>query len=465
MNLVWLALACAHTPEAPVVDLTTPPTVAAAADFEPPTPAEFVLSNGLRVWVVERPGLPLVSLRLVIPGGSARDAAGQHGAANLADDALKHGAGDRDATAFAAEVERLALSLGVYTGGTASTVSLDAHVDRLDAGLGLMADMILRPRFDDDDVERLKSLQIGSLTEYADDPRMLAAWALDAQYYGDGHPLAHPTEGTIASVKGLKASDLRASYASRFVPDHAVLVVAGAVNGSKLTDQLEQHLGTWAATGSTLQETPPPPAHSGSGRHFFVHKPGTSQTALRIIMPAPTSEDAASAPAELGSIVLGGTFTSRLNRLLREEKGYTYGARASYDGKRNYGYLLARTNVQRDVSAPALVDLLGELEAYTDGIDEVELGKALGSWQTNVVEAMGSRSAIASAYAGYAAQGMPRTSLGDGLDKAQAATVADVNAAVKASRVAEAVIVVVGDLDEIREPIEAAVEGEWTVLD
>ena len=81
MNLVWLALACAHTPEAPVVDLTTPPTVAAAADFEPPTPVEFVLSNGLRVWVVERPGLPLVSLRLVIPGGSARDAAGQHGAA------------------------------------------------------------------------------------------------------------------------------------------------------------------------------------------------------------------------------------------------------------------------------------------------------------------------------------------------------------------------------------------------
>ena len=75
---------------------------------------------------------------------------------------------------FAAEVERLALSLGVYTGGMASTVSLDAHTDRLEAGLGLMADMILRPRFDDDDVERLKNLQIGALTESADNPRMLA---------------------------------------------------------------------------------------------------------------------------------------------------------------------------------------------------------------------------------------------------------------------------------------------------
>ena len=465
MNLAWLALACAHTPEAPVVDLTTPPTVAAAADFEPPTPVEFTLSNGLRVWLVEQPGLPLVSIRLVVPGGSARDAASQHGAANLADDALKHGAGDRDATAFAAEVERLALSLGVYTGGTASTVSLDAHIDRLDAGLGLMADMILRPRFEDDDVERLKTLQIGALTESADDPRMLAAWALDAQYYGQGHPLAHPTEGTIESVKGLTASDLQASYSARFVPDHAVLVVAGAVNRADLTGQLEKHLADWAATGSTLTDIPPPPVHSGTGRHFFVHKSGTSQTALRVVMPAPSSDDAASAPAELGSIVLGGTFTSRLNRLLREEKGYTYGARASYDGKSNYGYLLARTNVQRDVSAPALVDLLGALDAYTRGIDEVELGKALGSWQTNVVEAMGSRSAIASAYAGYAAQGMPRTALADGLDKAQAATVADVNDAVKVSKVAEAVMVVVGDLSEIRAPIEAAVEGDWTVLD
>ena len=123
MNLAWLALACAHTPEAPVVDLSTPPTVASAADFEPPTPAEFTLSNGLRVWLVEQPGLPLVSLRLVIPGGSARDTADTHGAANLADNVLKHGAGERDATTFAAEVERLALSLSVYTGGTASTVT------------------------------------------------------------------------------------------------------------------------------------------------------------------------------------------------------------------------------------------------------------------------------------------------------------------------------------------------------
>jgi len=328
-----------------------------------------------------------------------------------------------------------------------------------------MADMILRPRFSDADVERLKTLQVGSLTESADDPRMLAAWALDAQYYGKGHPLAHPTDGTIESVKGLSPSDLRTSFTARFVPDHAVMVVAGAVNREELTALLETHLGGWQATGSAPQTVPPPPAHSGSGRHFFVNKPGTSQTALRVIMPAPTSGDEASEPAALGSIVLGGTFTSRLNRLLREEKGYTYGARATYSGKGNYGYLLARTNVQLDVSAPALADLLAALDTYTQGIDSVELGKALGSWQTNVVEAMGSRSSIASTYAGFAAEGMPRTSLGDGLNKAQAATVDDVNRAVTVSKTDEAVVVVVGDLEQIQAPIEAAIKADWTVLD
>ena len=147
-----------------------------------------MLSNGLRVWVVET-GLPLVSLRLVIPGGSA---------------AMRRGG-------MALRTSQTTPSSTVQETGMPPPSPLKWSDSRspwastqpgprvpwsgcacrqLDAGLGLMADMILRPRFDDADVERLKSLQIGSLTEYADDPRMLAAWALDARYYGD--PPARP---------------------------------------------------------------------------------------------------------------------------------------------------------------------------------------------------------------------------------------------------------------------------------
>ena len=465
MNPLWLLLACAHTPEAPVIDITTPPNVTAAPDFVPPVPTEHTLSNGIKVWLIERPGLPLVSLRLTVPGGSATDAPGAFGAASLADELLNHGAGDRDSTAFAQEVERLALNLGTATQGSASTVYMDAHTDQLDDGLALLADMILRPQFEADDIDRLKGLRVGALTEAGDDARTVASWVLDEAYYGKGHPFAHPTEGTIPTVESLTEDQLKASYKSRFIADHSILVASGDIKADTLLPLLEQHLAEWQTTGTDTVEIPAPPKHEGDGRHIFVNKTGTSQTALLVIMPAPEATSPASEPAELGSIVLGGTFTSRLNRLLREEKGYTYGARASYGGKSNYGYLFARTNVQRDVSAPALTDLISELKRYQNGIDEAELTKAVGSWQTDVVEGMASRRSIANTFSNYAVLGLPRTSLRDSLDRAQASTVDAVNAAVKHSPIENAIVVVVGDLAEIQGPIEAAVPADWTVLE
>jgi len=465
MNPIWLALACAHTPEAPVIDITTPPAVSSAPDFVPPVPSEHTLSNGIKVWMVEKPGLPLISLRLVIPGGSATDASATPGVSSLADEVINHGAGDRDSTAFAQEVERLALNLGTATQGSATTVYLDTHTDQLEAGLGLFSDMVLRPTFEADDIERLKGLRIGALTEAGDDARTLAGWVLDETYYGEGHPFAHPTEGTIASIEALTTEQLKASYSARFVPDHATIIATGDVSADTLIPLLETQLGGWEKTGGERSIIPPPPVHTGTGRHFFVNKTGTSQTALMVIMPAPEATSPESEPAELGSIVLGGTFTSRLNRLLREEKGYTYGARASYGGKSNYGYLLARTNVQRDVSAPALADLLSELERYKAGINEAELTKAVGSWQTDVVESMASRRSIANTFSSYAVLGLPSSTLRDSLDRAQATTVEAVNEAVLKSPLDNAVVVVVGDLAEIQASIEEITQVNWTVID
>ena len=200
-------------------------------------------------------------------------------------------------------------------------------------------------------------------------------------------------------------------------------------------------------------------------RMFFVHKPGTSQTSLQVMMPAPTAVDPLAEAAELGAIVLGGTFTSRLNRKLREEKGYTYGARARYSGKKNYGVLLARTNVQNEVAAPALVELRSLLTEYQAGINADELRKAQGAWQTRAVASMESRSSIAGNYAALAAGGLPAATLVDELESATGATVNDVNEAILRSTMDDAVIVVAGDLDVIRTAIDDAFPGEGTVVE
>jgi zinc protease len=464
MNPLWLALACAHTPETPMIDLTQAPPVSAAPDYTPPVPTKHTLSNGAQVWIHARAGLPLVSVRLTIPGGSAIDPGDAPGVSSMTDAMLTRGAGDRDATAFATEVERLALGLGTDTLSTATMVSLDAHTERLEAGLDLLRDMLLHPRFAADDLQRLKEIQIGELTEASDDAKTIAGWTMDRLYFGEGHPLAHPTEGSVASVKKMEVADLRASWEQRYGPDNATFVVAGDVSAETILSQLEDRFGSWPTANRSRTTIPAPPVHEGQRRYFFVDKPGTSQTALRVMMPAPTMDDPASEGAELGAIILGGTFTSRLNQLLREEKGYTYGARSSYVGKREFGYLLASTNVQKEVSAPALVDLLAELKRYKTGITDDELPKAQGAWQTRAVASMESRASIASNFAGLAIENLPIDTFGTQLQAAKSADVAAVNLGIDASNMDNSIVIVVGDLEKIRTDIEKSVPVTWELV-
>jgi predicted Zn-dependent peptidase len=464
MNPLWLALACAHTPEAPVLDLSQAPAVPAAPNYTPPTPTEHKLSNGIKVWVVERPGLPLISLRMVFPGGSAADPKGAWGTSSLADEMLNQGAGDLDATAFARAVEQLALSIDANTTDSSTVVYMDSQSKTLDAGLSLLSDLVLRPRFEQSDLDRVKEIRIGQLTEATDDAKTVAGWVMDREYFGADHPLGHPVGGTLRSIAEMKLDHIKDSWASRIVPDHASIVVAGDVNTAELLTQLEEKFGQWKSAGNQAVQVPPPPLHAGDGRFFFVNKVGTSQTALQVMMPAPKGDDPSAEPAELGAIVLGGTFTSRLNRKLREEMGYTYGARASYSGKPDYGYLWARTNVQREVSAPALVELIAQLNGYQDGIDEVELGKARSAWQTRAVESMESRAAIAGSFASLTVYGLPATTLSDELNRAKAATIQTVHEAIGHSKMDNAIVVVVGDLEKIQADIEAAVPADWAVV-
>ena len=450
-----------------MTDLTQPPAVAAVPKFDPPVPTEHVLSNGIRVWVVEKPGLPLVSMRVIVPGGSAHDAPGAWGTSSLADEMLNQGAGTRDATEFAREVERLALSLGARTTGSATIIGLDAQAKTFDAGIGLLTDMVFRPHFHDDDFQRVRDIRLGQLTEANDDATTVAGWVIERQYFGAEHPLGHPVEGTLASINAMKHGAMETSWKERFLGLRGLsIVVAGDVKTSALLSTLEGAFAEWDPSG-TVEPSPiaPPPVHSGSDRMFFVHKPGTSQTSLQVMMPAPSGVDDLAEAAELGAIVLGGTFTSRLNRKLREEKGYTYGARASYNGKPAYGTLLARTNVQNEVAAPALVDLHDLLEAYQDGIDDAELRKAQGAWQTRSVASMESRSSIAGNYAALAANGLPASTLADELVSASAATVEAVNTAIQASTMDGAIVVIAGDLDVIQAAIEDAFPGQGRVVE
>ncbi|MCB9795807.1 MAG: insulinase family protein [Alphaproteobacteria bacterium] len=466
-----LALACAPkvSPEPQVPETLDPlaqrPEVPAPRAFTPEVPETILMGNHVEVMLLERPELPLVSVRVIVPGGSTSDPADAHGLTLLSDSLLTRGAGERDALAFAEEVERQGFTLQVSTREDHSVVVLDAHADRLDAGLALLADAVLRPRFDAAEVERGREQLIGRITQSLDDPSSVAARVGDHLYYAADTALGHPATGTVASVRGLSAEALRESWASRFEGYGAQIVVVGAVDMDTTLSLLGEHLAPWEALepqgGLGFRPATPP---RGAG-YFLVDNPGATQSVLRVILPGEAARSEEALPARLGMIVLGGTFTSRLNRLLREEKGYTYGARATLDDYARHGRILAYSAVRGDVTAEALVDMLGELERVKGGVDDAELEKARGARRTDLVSSMETRAGTANTLVNMSLDGRPPSAIADELAALDAVTLEAVNARLAELDLSQAVVLVVGDLASIRAPLEAAVPGPWQVVD
>lgn len=470
MFLLFSLLACTKgvTPEVVMPEahpLDTRPTIGNVTDYAPPTPEVLTLDNGVPVWFLHQPGLPLISVRLIVEGGKASDPTDKPGVVSFTDSMMTRGAGEMDSTAFSAAVEDAALSLYLSTGERRSWVTLDAHSDQFTKGLELMMSAITAPRFDKDEFERAQEQRKAELAQSLDDPRTLAGWIAQELYFGESHPLAHASIGSKEAIIATTTDDLKQSWSSRFGPSNTQVVVVGDIEKEAALDALNTALGSWQDSKVVTKpaETTPP---TGAAGYYLVNNTGAAQSVLRVMVPGWEETDADYPKASLGSIVLGGTFTSRLNRLLREEKGYTYGARASLSTGDGYGKLVTSSNVRTDVTGPALADMLSELERLTsDGIDDVEIKKAKGSKKTRVVGSMGQRGEVANNYAGYAASGRGPGDLGANLLATQRATLEEVNTVLQGINLDDKIVLVVGDLAEIEAQVRDSVPADWVVLD
>jgi len=452
------------TPTAVSLDLPAP-LPDHSVTFAPPEPTVLTLAHGGSLWFVPRPGLPLVSVRLLVPGGKAADPEDQPGLVSFADDMLTHGAGDMDTQAFAQATDQLAIDLGARTTGTYTIVSLETQTDRLEPALDLLFQAVLSPRFDPAEVDRMRDVRLGDLAVATDSPQSVAGWVADRVYYGAGHPLAHPAVGTVASTKAATADALKRSWRSRRDATPPTLVVVGDIDADSIVSMLDQRLSGWTQTGTSPQPPPPPAGVAEGPALYLVDNPGASQTTLEVVMPGPAMSDPTVDAARLGSIVLGGTFTSRLNRLLREEKGYTYGAFARLYPATTHGTIVASTAVQRDVTAPALKDLLSEIDRLGQGLSEDELVKARGSLQNDLIDSATRRSSLANAYAALIRSGRQPDAFTKQVAAAAAVTPQTAVSALADMTTQHAAVVVVGDLAKIQGAVQEAVPGNWIVVD
>lgn len=341
-----------------------------------PSFTRTTLSSGVELLACHLPGRQIVSVRLIMDGGIGREDPAGGGVATLVGRAMTEGTEVRDAAAFAEASERLGAAISVDAGWDSMQASLTVPVSHLSEALALMAEAVRRPSFPGNEVSRLRAERLHDIRQEYAEPSHRAQIAFVQAVYTPDSPYGRPAGGAPETVRGLDRDALVAHYQRFMGPAGATLIVAGNLDDVPVHALTEELFGDW--TGPTPPEDTAQVTEAvGQTEVTLVSRPGSVQSALLAGHLGANRLIPDYFPTSLMVAVLGGLFTSRLNLKLREEKGYTYGARAWFDFRRKPGPFGAATAVGAPVTMDALVDMMAELHRMHDeGVSAEELAFA-----------------------------------------------------------------------------------------
>ena len=322
------------------------------------------LDNGLRVWTIQHDAVPLVSFLALLPIGSSADPAERPGLAAITSDMLDEGCGELDAMELHDALGRIGGHLESEIGSDAIILTLSSLSRFADRACGLLADMIIRPRLETTDFHRVRELRLNRLIQLRDLAPALADRAFTRLLYGD-HPYGHMPLGTEASLQSVTLDEISKFHRTMFTPPRMTLVAAGNMPHDQLASAVEGAFGSWRPLAEARQidpgQWPLPPVPEE--RLAILHRPAAAQSELRIGhigVPRRTPDYHA---LLVLNIILGGQFVSRINMNLREDKGYTYGARTTFDFRLAAGPFVLNASVQSEVTVDAIIEALDELHA------------------------------------------------------------------------------------------------------
>ncbi|MBV2151618.1 pitrilysin family protein [Kitasatospora sp. SUK 42] len=348
-----------------------------------PAPERAALGNGITVLHCHRPGQQLVAVEVLLDAPLAAEPEGLDGVAGILARAFNEGTDTLTAEEFAAELERAGATLDAHADHPCIRLSLEVPASRLQRGLTLLADALRAPALPEEEIERLVANRLDEIVHEQANPARRAAKALYAELFDAADRLSRPRSGTADTVKSIDRAAVRAFYEAHVRPATATVVVVGDLTGVDLPALLESTLGAW--TGSAAEPSAHAPVTADDrGRVLIVDRPGSVQTQLLIGRIGPDRHDPVWAAQILGTYCLGGTLTSRLDRVLREEKGYTYGVRAlaqplrsAADGS-GRSLLAISGSVDTASTAPALADTWTILRTLAaEGLTDAERDEAV----------------------------------------------------------------------------------------
>ncbi len=454
------------------VDRTSgPPEVTEFPQASFPARETADLANGLQVILAQREAVPVVNMTLLLDAGYASDQFAVPGAARMAMAMLDEGTTSHDAIAISDALDSLGATLGTGSNLDASTVSMSALVENLDASLDLFADVVLNPSFPEAEFDRLRQQQLAGIGREKAQPVTMAQRVLPRILYGEGHAYSNPLtgSGTEQSLSELDLDSLRSFHDTWFRPNNATLVAVGDIAMDDLLPLVEERFGSWEA-GDVPAKNLAAVEPQDETVVYLIDRPDSAQSIIFAAQLAPPRGDAANLQMEAMNDIMGGSFTSRINLNLREDKGWSYGARMillDAAGQRPY---YAFAPVQTDRTAESMAEIDRELRGIRSGGNRPatadELAKVTdqstltlpGRWETNA--------AVMSSIIEMKRFDLPDDYWDTFADTVRSIDLADVNQ--QADRLLQPdnmVWIVVGDRSRVEESIRALGLGEMRFLD
>jgi zinc protease len=332
------------------------------------------LQNGVEVIGTLSDEIPLVTIRLSFDGGHLLDDPELHGLANLTAIMMNEGTEKLSAEQFEIELDKLGSRISVGAGRDNTDITLVSLKDNLDATLDLLEQRLFESKFTDDDLTRLRQQEIEGLEANKKQPSSIANDVYRTLLYGKGHQLAVSANGTQQTLEKITLADIERFSKANLNSASLQVVVVGDVARTEIIPRLE-FLNRLPSQGLAKQNLTPTPDHKDNAI-FLVDKPGAAQSEIRIgyLTDLPYDATGEYFRRDLMNYVLGSAFNSRINLNLREDKGYTYGARARFSGGKLPGPYTASASVLKEATADSVTQFINELRAYREeGITQDEL--------------------------------------------------------------------------------------------
>lgn len=330
------------------------------------------LENGMKVYGIVQNEIPTVNFSLVMEGGHLLDDINKNGVANLMTDIMMEGTANKTPQELEEEIEMLGARINMYTTRESIVISANCLVRNFDETLALVEEILLEPRWDEEEFARIKIKTINEIKRSDANPNVVAGRVYNKILYGKNHIFSYPTSGTVASVEALTIEDLKAFYYKNFSPSISNFHIVGAITEADSKNNLASLGEKWKAKEVII------PSYSIDNNRdkaslYFVDIPGAKQSIINIGYISMARTDKDFYPAEVMNYKLGGSFSGNVNLILREEKGYTYGARTGFNGSKIKGTFKASSSVRTNTTGESVSIFKEEITDYKNGVSQEDL--------------------------------------------------------------------------------------------